>query len=276
MIVVTSVYNDNYLTMLEVLIESAYSAYNKEVSVKVLYNNISGDWVEYCTNTFKNIEFIPSDISNDLNDSHVTKLPSMKIELWNKALNTCKDMDRVLFIDSDTAIIKKIDSFFDHDFDIAFTYKTRIEENLNWPINTGVMLVNNSEKSRQFFEYWKNEINRILKDNVANELCEKEWGAVDQAVLGKYLDLKNIEDPLINIIKNDVSFKGFECQYLNETISIPMNDKIHIIHYKGSWHTVIKERKYNRYRSESDCSEMLSIWDDFNKSFNNRKREQYG
>jgi hypothetical protein len=173
---------------------------------------------------------------------------SAKLNLWCDVINRDIGNDPILFIDCDTIMVKPIDEYWDLDFDIGYTKKTFEDENLKWPINTGVILVKNVEKGKKFFEFWKNETNKILADGKLKYKASVGWGAADQAALGENIDKFE-----------DIKFKAFRCCELNETRCVPIGEDLHIIHYKGLWHKVFSKETWSEARPKNKCEEMYNL-----------------
>jgi hypothetical protein len=256
--------------MLSVLIESIDRIYKNKAIIKVLYNNLSKNWVNNTEKKIDMVEFIFSETNNDLQNFSRTKLPSMKIELWYKALKTCEGNERIVLLDSDMVVLKNMDKYFRENFDIGYTFKTSEDENLNWILNTGIILVNNLEKSLSFFELWKERVNYILSNQDLDNIAGRDWGAADQAALGEYLNIKGYRDCFQDIIKENCCFRGFKCCELNETRCVPISESLHIIHFKGLWHKVLSEKKFNEWRTKEKCLQMYNVWNDLYKSFINK------
>lgn len=277
---VTCIYNDNHLSMLGVLIESIYSLYGNEAKVHIYYKYVSSDWMNKLNKVYPFLKIESHDMPHNFEDDfrkmlfwHKTietffeKLASRKLNFWCEAVESISD-NKIALIDVDMLMLKKIDSFFDSTFDIGFTYTEDKDEGFDWLLNVGIIIVNNRKKCIPFFRYWKDESNTIISNPKANLKAEMEWGAADQAVLGRYLNFSNDCDKIIN--KNDLIFKGFECKVLNEIRCVPINDNLHIIHYKGSWHRVLRENRYNKLRPESKCHKMKEIWETYYNIFKNK------
>lgn len=274
---ITSIYSNTHLSMLGALIESIDKLYGNLSKIYVYYNNVSEDWIKKVKISYPYVETIYYDVySGAQNTPYKSSLfnffpntisPTRKLSFWYKALENIKD-NKIAFVDADMVVLRKIDNFIDGTFDIGYTYKTDEDENLKWLLNTGIILVNDSKKCLPFFKYWRDESDIVLNNQKDNTTAEREWGAIDQSILGKYLNISYDSNKYIN--KNGIIFKGFKCKNLNETRCTPIHDQLYVIHYKGSWHHVFKDKEYNRLRPENKCNHMRNLWEDLYSRFENK------
>jgi hypothetical protein len=188
-----------------------------------------------------------------------------KLNFWNELVKTHR-YDEIVLLDADTVVIRNFGEFFNKDFDVGYTYKTEESENLNWPLNTGVILVKRNERSLSFFDKWTEYTNSIVSEGRKIGLCSKNWGAVDQASLGMMLNTRD-KNKYSQIIKvGDVKCQGFPCKILNETRCVSLTDA-YIVHYKGWMQKVIDTGKYNQYRPEEKCKCQYNLWLDMIKQW---------
>jgi hypothetical protein len=184
---------------------------------------------------------------------------SGKMRLWQILVDNA-DKDNILLLDADTVLVRDISSFFDKKFDVGFTYKTDKDENLAWPINTGVILLRNNEPSRWFFKNWV----KLTRDYVLD--CKNEtkrlegWGALDQAAFGHQVGTRSVDTFRNGIRLGPCFIQGFPCSILNETRCKSM-ENCHIIHYKGFAQKMVLSGEYNQWRPENKCRCMKEYWD---------------
>lgn len=237
--IITVVYNDDYLPYLKAFYNSVRSVYGDAVEIHLAYANLKKS-PAYIKNKHKFVM------------GKKVRSAAAKVNLWADMIE--KDLgDRLLFIDCDTIMIKPIDDYFESDFDIGYTVKTFEDENLQWPLNAGVMLIKNVEAARKFFRFWRSETNKIMSDGKLKAIASAAWGACDQAVLGENTDYEGVK------------FKAFRCCELNECRCVPITDDTHIIHLKGRWHRVIAGEGWSKYRPKSKCKEMYELWKSYAK-----------
>jgi len=75
---------------------------------------------------------------------------TQKFEFWVRQVLAAPDGDRIALLDGDTMIVSGLDSIWDHDFDLAYTYR----ENDRLPLNAGVIFVRVSARTREFMRLW--------------------------------------------------------------------------------------------------------------------------
>ena len=233
------------------LIESIVEVYFDNVRIIVSYADMTQSVIESAKQKAPLVTFYPSkhDFSGE---GDIIKKVSSKSKMWEELMGLSTSGHNTL-LDSDMIVLKKIDRFFDEDFDVAYTYKTDEDENLSWPLNTGAMLAKRSPAALGFFKEWDRMNCDILGDDIRSGRACSKWGGVDQATLGEMLKMK----------QGGVKFHGFPCKYLNETRCIPVTADTHIIHYKMRWRPVLPEGNFTKYRPKEKCLKMFRIWRNF-------------
>lgn len=267
---VVVIFNDNYIPFLKVLLYSIYGVHDTISMVHVYHNSVRKDLIDELTEK-TTAKFQEVTGSHELRDSHLKEdermkfLPSRKIDFWHHALQEIKS-DRIVFMDCDMMLLRPMDKFFDYSYDIGYTYKTEADEGLKWLLNTGILLVNNRENANRYFLKWSKRVTEILSDSQMTEKGIKGWGAADQAALGWDLEHTFSIGADITIV-DKIKFRGFKCKELNETRCVPITDDLHVIHYKGSWHNVLLNKRYEGSRSKEKGEIMFNLWQDYLKKF---------
>lgn len=263
----TSIFGEQQINYLYVLLQSIFDVYQDEAFVIVYYANISLDIIEAIR---KKAPFVLLREASCIDFSHIDKnhKASYKTTGWRKIIEEQPWPDNFVFLDIDTLVIQKVDSYFDSNVDIIYTYKTNADENLRWPINSGVVLARNGLFARKFFRNWNNKTLEILNASpYNNELQRKIWGGEDQAAMAYCLGKINYDNVIVN---NGILFKGIPCDELNETRCVPISEKTHIIHYKGKWRPVLAQKKFTGSRPKEKCKVMFNLWMDKLKKWNER------
>ena len=181
---------------------------------------------------------------------------------WCKIIEEQRWPQKLAFVDVDTLVVRRIDKYFENfRLDIIYTYKTNEDENLKWPINSGVILVNNGRLALEFFEEWKCNTFLILNSAEGVRLRQRHyWGGEDQAAMGYFIgtDVKKYSE---TICTHGILFKGVPCEELNETRCVPITRKTHIIHYKGKWRPVLAGKGWNKkWRPQNKCQDLFNLW----------------
>lgn len=183
---------------------------------------------------------------------------SSKVRLWASVFFDlrCSEM---AFVDCDALVVRPVDKFFARQFDVAYTYKTDADENLRWPINGGVILCRGTAAAATFWREYDRRVLDYLRDDAAADAAIKACGAIDQAAMQETI-----------ATRRDIAFRGFTCADLNECRCVKPG-KAHIIHYKGSWHGVLRTGRYNESRPDNKCRELYELWRDHHDAFQERK-----
>ena len=206
--------------------------------------------------SYSDLQFINTDIKFEKDP---IKRISSKTILWSRAVNDSPRRNIVL-LDCDILVRTSLSKYFQNNFDIGFTYK-----NEQFPLNTGVMLIKKNPSSLKFFEKWKQDTLKIIKDDAMREKASSvdyPYGGPDQMSFYKILNYKKDKtDYEIQIDDKNLSLVGFPCRFLNETNSVPLNDKIDVIHYKGGWQPILmKGARFSKYRSFKNGKEMYLLY----------------
>jgi hypothetical protein len=259
-------YYKNYLTA---CLQSILDVYGNKINLSIIISNISYSSIN---DLKRKIPWAKILYGNAITIGAHEDSAAQKINNgWITALKTVKNGEKILFIDADTVLLKKIDNYFEKDFDIGYTYykdhstpygETSFTPNGFNRINTGVMLVKKSIKVVEFFIEYAKLTNEFL---INGSPYKKEFGAFDQDALVWFLcngNLKNISHP--KAIYKEIVFFGFKCNELNECESVPLSTNTHIIHYKGGWRKIIPDGDWDSVlktpREEKNGKEFYNIW----------------
>lgn len=155
-----------YIDQLKVLLQSIWDIYQDSVEISVYYTMMENKDIVEIKSKFPHIYTKESPIRYTYKNKNIP-LAAQKNNLWYDLFVDC-DTEKQVFIDADMVLLKKIDHFFDDSFDIGYTYKTEKDEVLWKPLNTGVILINNTEKAREFMTFWTEETNKMLDSDDLN------------------------------------------------------------------------------------------------------------
>jgi len=252
------VYGDDYIGFLLANIYSITKS-NPGVKITVIWKDICRDRIILLKKAFPSINFVKSDI--DIQGDIIKRISS-KTKLWEMAVEKYSG-DNLCLLDSDTLVLKDIAKFFEKDFDVLFTEKHK--EII--PLNTGVMLIKNSEKVLLFFRFWRQKTSDILEDKdereKANNTKDYPYGGADQMSLYQILEYKRNINRYIKSIQNEkLTFQAMPCYILNETRSCPITKDTHIIHYKAGWRPILARGSNfteNRTKEESFAMYILFL-----------------
>lgn len=251
---VISTYGDEYVPFLTVCLSSLRETHPKD-KVVVFWNDISQREMSLLLENFHDVEFTKQDINVSSND-FIQRI-SMKMRLWKEIIHNRKIGEALCFLDSDILVYKNVTELIKGDYDLIYTWKPE-----KYPINTGVIVVKNSEKIRKFFDLWHDENERIINDPVLLEEALNKTGGGDQQALINLMDTDGYDKDFTRRFDfGDIKFKAVPCDLLNQTNSVPINSGSYIFHYKAGWHPILlKEEGFTENRSVETSYEMYSYW----------------
>lgn len=245
-----------FKTYLVPLLLSFVDVYPDKHIFLVCYNDIDDKLIELAKKLLNDRVIFRKIKENYLQNSSYVEKAAFKISLsWNNVINEFNNR-KIILMDSDMIICKPIDDIFTDDFDIGYTYfdnqevpwttSHRVSYTKNgYPrINTGILLVNNSEKCQLFFEIFKKTTIKFI--DTKNKLCD-EFKSAEQGSLpylmtnGKIGKFNENFCHTINESYN-LKFKGFPCEILNHSESTcdgKIQTNTRILHYKWSWREIL-------------------------------------
>ena len=209
-----------YIDQLKVLLQSIWDVYQESVKVAVYFTQVDENDINEIERKYPHIILKETSIKFQYKKNNIP-LAAQKCNIWYSLMLDCNTKHQV-FLDADMLLLKRIDHFFNNDFDIGFTYKTEEAENLKKPLNTAIILLNNNKKAKKFMKYWNKKINIYLD---SKNPYGKGWGAADQQVLGEFLGGRKFTNYRGIITKKGIKFKGFPCKVLNNLLHPNPDDK---------------------------------------------------
>lgn len=231
--------------------------------VIIYYTELPDDVVKILPKCAKKL-----DVDGNSHDKS-SNLPNMKLKFWSRAFEGAEG-ETIIFMDSDTILRGNIDEYTSNDYDILYTYQTNKTGN-PWLLNTGIIFAKNTTEVSNFIKYWNSETERHLSNKTMTNKCASEWGAVDQSIVGRHLNIKTTDDCEKIIEKNGLKFKGVSCEILNECLCVPL-DKTNplIIHYKTRWHPVLPGGHFHKTRPKEKCMDMYELWMKYYTAYNKK------
>jgi len=262
----TCCYGDNFAPYLFVLLNSIDEVYGSDATPIVYYDNISVDVVKeikrkaphaklYYYNLKAHGCYIPEPCGGVQG-----KQENIAMERYFLTTGVDDALDGPLVIlDCDMLVTKRLDKYLPDvsNCDILFTYKTELDEQLQWPINAGIQIVNNSEKVRGFYNLWQRETDWVIKNN-ADEF--NIWGGIQQAAFGRIIQARKQKNYRIGFTRNDCFMRGVPCKYLNETRRVQDFNSASVLHYKGKWRYVLPDKEFTVYVNRDNAGKMYDLW----------------
>jgi hypothetical protein len=141
-------------------------------------------------------------------------LNTQKMDAWRDVIASAPDGDRILLIDSDTVILRSLDSAWDDEFDLAYTVK----DSNRFPFNSGVVFLRAGPGARAFADAWQKENVRLLETPKEHVKWRSRYGGCNQAALGAMLEggvvsrlgLRVVKLPCLEWNCEDSSWAGFD------------------------------------------------------------------
>lgn len=253
-------YNDNYIDYLRVLLQSIKDVYYDRAHTVLYYANMSDEYISEIKERMPNC-LVKEITGYNLKDGDYNWLASLKSAIWSDVLAENPQIDNAVCLDTDMLVIKPVEDLFERDFDISFCYKTDESENLNWPINGGLVLVKNSEQAIKFLKEWKDKTFAFKDvDEKTRKRKTRIWGGDDQITLGEMLGTRDKKQYGKPIMYKGTKLLGTPCEYVNEMRCVPISEKTHIIHYKGRWRPVLATNEFTQYRPREKCLHLFKLW----------------
>ncbi len=257
---VIGVAGERYQRLASVLLQSIYEVYGRHAVAIVVHQDVEDVWLRKVLGLLplsKTVQLQPP-----LRPEYPCDMIPLNLRLWRTGAARCTGT-RVAFMDADMMLVKPIDQYFGHS-EITYTYKTYEAENLKWMINAGIVLTSFSDldnfRHRTFMAEWLRRVEAIIPNRGQVDLACKEWGSVDQAVLGRWLDTEDYSDI---VSRGGYTMRGVPCSELNEATCVPVVGPACVIHYKGSWHPVLLDgKRSDTRRPMSICDEQRQLWEE--------------
>ena len=186
---------------------------------------------------------------------------SSKVLCWSRAAEEHASEPRLVFCDSDTLVRRDLAPFFEHgDSDVILTSKPE-----RVPLNSGVILARGGAATTAFFHAWRHETLAILSAPElfaqANDQTQP-YGGTDQMSLYRMLPFREgVTQYLVSRQGQHTRVHLEPCAKLNETNSRPLEDSIHVVHYKAGWQRILLDgRPFSRFRPREASWDMLGYF----------------
>ncbi len=250
------IYRDEYIHYAQALLQSIDDVYGNDARVWVYHSGISDVYLKDILRKARWVRIVPCPIDTKQDDP--AQLIAAALQMWVQQLADAPDGAKIALMDADMLVLKRIDHFFDWPFDIMFTYKTNTNENPQWPVNCGVMLVRNSEQVRAFFDEW---YRRQLEESAGMNAQLQSWGGKQQVAFGEMLGTRNKTAYALGLMSHGCKLVGTPCTALNDVRRFTtISDRTHILHYKGKWRDVLPNGTWTKDIPEERGREQFNRW----------------
>ncbi len=249
-----TIFNDSFVHYLHALLQSIDDVYHGSTNIYVYYMDISDSVVEEIRRKMPEVHLVPFE-GPPRPDTHDWQC-NYDMCMWRQQLADI-DATRFVMFNTDMLLVKPLDHYFDQPFDIGFTYKTHIDENLSLPINSGMVLVRKSDRTVRFFGIWTRTTMHILKAGDNDPL----WGGGQQDAFGYILGTRRQQDYQAGFVRLGCRLQGFTCRELNDVRRFPVVDKrTHILHYKAGWRQVLPDGTWTKQIPEEKGQQAFDLW----------------
>ncbi|KKL92516.1 hypothetical protein LCGC14_1883880, partial [marine sediment metagenome] len=272
-----SAYGDKFINNVFILLQSIDSIYNGKVNIIFYHYNIDKEYLDEIQQILPYV-LMKETKHKGCESGDVEYKTAQKSLIWKEILDDHPNLINIVLMDADMMVVKKMGEFFIKKFDVGFCYKEVDDENPNWPINGGLMLIKNSELVRSFFKEW---VRLTIETQKSDKLSKKNgytlWGGGDQVSLGHIFNTRNPEDYKHGLKISNLDFLGFPMKYINESRGIIPSIKTHIIHYKGkSWQNVLRLGIFSKRRPKATCNILYELNCKVLKKWRNRRHKKLG
>lgn len=249
---IIAAYGEEYSRFLYTLLYSIQKHY-PHAKAEIHWNEISSRNIFFLEKLYPRFQFV--EYRQSIRGTIEEKIP-LKLRMWDAAFQK-KKQGLYCFLDCDMLIVKPFYALLPKKVDVIYTWKEGM-----FQLNTGVMIIECRERTKKFMSFWREKTEQIVSNKkLLAEACQQN-GAADQHALWGIIGENNFhEQKKRSINGNEILFQGIPCEYLNETRSVPLTEKTHIIHYKSGWHPILLESaKYTKNRPEKESKEMYDFW----------------
>jgi hypothetical protein len=261
---VISIYGDEFVPFLAVCLRSLRLTHPDD-QVSVLFDDVHFPVFERIVGGNPNVSFLPTSTPASKLSNRQQRVPA-KLEQWAGIMRSgsIDYGDLIVFIDVDTIVTANIAEALPLDFDLLFTWREA-----KVPINTGVIVVRQSEIVTAFFEEWRDLTRQIYEHPEQLREARQRNGAASQDALWQLMG--GPQAPFEKSIEVDfpfgrMRFVGAPCSVLNQVDLVPTASGARIYHYKGGWHTLLlKGRVADESWPWSRAVEMHRLWQQYRK-----------
>jgi len=265
-------YNSNYIEQVNVVLQSIDQIYQGRANIILYYSNIDQELITEIKELLPYI-ILKESTKLDCEDGDAEYKTAMKSIVWAEILQDHPELQNIVFMDADTLLVKEMGKFFTKEFDIGFCYKVAGDENLQWPINGGVMLIKNSPHAVDFLMKWGELTIKTQKNKLSQQDGYQQWGGGDQVSLGHILGTRKQFDYQNPIARFKVILQGFPMPFFNESRGIKPTINTHLVHYKGSWQPILKSGIFTPRRPEETCRPLYDLYHKTLTAWENRRNQ---
>jgi len=238
------IYSDSFIHYLFALLQSIEDVYGDEGTICVYYADLSPRYIDEIKSKMPRVRLRQS-FGPPVGSNTAARI-AHGLYLWQQQLDDASRDAKIVLLDADMLFIRRFNWVWDWEFDLAYTVKEEGDDNPQWPVNCGMMLVRNCSSARRFIDEWI----RIMKSDV--EL--PEWGGIQQSAFGYILTC-------LDGTAANCTIRKMRCQQMNDIRRFPtITEDTHILHYKGKWRDVLPDGTWTSWIPEERGWHVYSIW----------------
>lgn len=189
-------------------------------------------------------------------NSHDTN-NALKTKYQMELVQSMENGELLCLLDSDMMCTGEIRSIDQLDFDLALTDKEGLQ--IKGPINSGVIFVRISDKTKEWFRRWWLEAEYLL-NNVKELRAEKaKFAGINQSALDRLMRQEH-----------DLNIKLIPCRIWNSTVvTWPLfNEETKLVHILAS----LRNNIFYRARSDGKVNKLAGIFRRYEKEMLNRSK----
>lgn len=256
---ITAIYGSKHTGMLLAHLESIRRSH-PDARTSVYWQDVPDRLIQAVQSSFSQVDFTQTRF--DFAGDPVNRIAS-KVLCWARAAEEHASESLLVFADADTLVCRDLSPFFAAtSAGIIFTEKPHESA----PINTGVMLARGGEAMTQFFAAWRERTLAVLRTPALLEQAtnpELPYAAPDQMSFYQLVGYERgrTDYPVRLDDASLVQVHAAPCSQLNETNSRPLDDEIHVIHYKAGWQRILLDgRPFSRFRPRRASWPMFALF----------------
>lgn len=252
---ITAVYGESHFSYVTAHLGSVFRAHPEAPQV-LLWQDLPSQEIDLLQIAFPNLK--THRIEYEIGGRRGERIPR-KLHAWQQASRLYDDGRPLIFLDSDTIVVRPLTPFLDLKADVTFTWSDS-----EVPVNSGVILARAGEPARLFFDRWIELTEKLIADKKKFSRGRVISGGGSQHSLRMIIGWVNYDRNFSLLFKErSVTFQGVSAERLNQTRGVPLTPDLFVMHYKGAWHRLLQGLPgfaAKQGQSEDECAAMYSLW----------------
>lgn len=191
------------------------------------------------------IDVIRIDAPEQIKNKRSHDSNTAKLREWSGYLDAVGEGEEIVFLDCDLIFLKRIDDAFNHDFDVAYTYRDN-----GVPLNGGVVFLRNNKYARGFIRMWTDVNEAMYNGRIQMKPYVDKYCGINQSAFGYLLETEDL----------DCDIEALPCSIYNACGDKwrDLDPDTRIIHIKDEL-----RRACLRTRFAPWLADAINIWDQF-------------